>query len=74
MVQIDVELVVGLINKNRTKIKKQFSLSPETIRQLDYIFADMKKSHNQNSYSAIIEQALNAYYTLYTLVEKLEEK
>jgi hypothetical protein len=74
MEKVDVELIVGLINENRNKTKRQFSLSRQAIKQLEYIFSDMKKNRNQNSYSAIIEQALNAYHSLYMFTEKLEKE
>lgn len=72
--KIDVEVVVGLINRNRDKTKRQFNLSRQAIEQLQYIYDDQKNDNNLNSYSSIIEQALNAYHSLYMYVKELEEK
>lgn len=74
MEKVNVELVVGLINRNRDKTKRQFNLARTAVNQLQYIYDDMKENDNTNSYSAIIEQALDAYYRLYKHVKTLEEK
>lgn len=74
MEKVNVEVVVGLIHRNRDKKKRQFNLARETINQLQFIYDDMKNDNNKNSYSAIVEQAVKAYYTLYKRVIEPKEK
>jgi hypothetical protein len=71
---VEVELVIGLINENRNKIKRQFNMSRTSIAHLEYIYQDMKKDKNLSSYSSIVEQALKAYHSLYMCAKKLEAK
>ncbi len=73
MNKIPLNVVIGHVNENMEKERKQFNLRRKYIMQLEYLHEDMNKSE-PISLSAIVEKSLDTYHKLYTSVQKLEEE
>jgi hypothetical protein len=67
-----IDVVVGHIHNNLDKERKQFNLSRKSRDQLNYVY-EMLQRTNPTSHSAIVEHALDAYFKIFQVAEKLKK-
>lgn len=73
MNKIPLDVVVGHLKENLNKERKQYNLARKSLDQLDYMFNATPQSR-YCSRSAIVEQALDAYFKIFKVVEMLKER